>query len=140
MDLDIISNAGAGPIRFGMTRDDVRQTIGQPYQSFLKTPTSNLLTDAFVSNSVQVFYKKPGLCEAIEVSAPSQANMNGTGLVGLPYTAAKAFLQALDSNLEEDEAGAISYAVGVAVYAPSHKKQPSLPVEAVLIFEQGYYD
>ncbi len=140
MDLDIISYAGAGPIRFGMLQDDVRRAVGQPYRSFLKSPSSDVPADAFESNSVQVFYKKPGVCEAVEVSAPSKASMNGTDLVGLPYATAKAFLQALDSSLEEDEAGVTSYAIGVAIYAPSHEAQPSTPVEAVLAFERGYYD
>lgn len=49
-------------------------------------------------------------------------------------------MKSLDSLLEKDEAGAISRALGLGVYAGSAWKEPQLPVESVIVFGPGYYE
>src|SRR2546428_7197925 len=47
---------GVGPVRLGMSRDEVRRAMPEPSKPFRKAKTSQLETDAFHQNAFQVFY------------------------------------------------------------------------------------
>ena len=63
---------GVGPVRFGMSPEEVRRVLLEPPQSFRKTPTSRYKTDGFFQNAFQVFYggDRPTV-EFIELSGGS---------------------------------------------------------------------
>ena len=140
INLPIMSYVGAGPIRFGMTAAEVRRVVGTAYSTFKKTAASKMLTDAFHSEGIHVYYKEPGVCEAIEFGKPSRPTFRGTEMLGKPYDEVRAFLTTLDQEVEEDGAGLIAFSLGLGVYAPSAAKDVKLPVEGVSVFEKGYYE
>ena len=75
--LEILPYQAVAGVQFGMTPAKVREVLGNPERCFKKTPTSELETDAFDHLGIQVFYKQPGVCEAIELSAPAEPTLRG---------------------------------------------------------------
>jgi hypothetical protein len=138
--LEIQSYQGISNLVFGMTPDQVRATLGNDFQSYQKTPTSAMPTDAFDQLGIHVFYKTPGHCEAIELFAPADPTLQGKPLIGQPFSVVRDRVQALDSSVEIDETGLISQKLGIGLYAPFAADTPEDPVESVIVFEQGYYD
>jgi hypothetical protein len=47
---------GVGPVRLGMSRDEVRRVMPEPAKLFRKSSTSRHETDAFHESAFQVFY------------------------------------------------------------------------------------
>jgi hypothetical protein len=139
MDFEVFPKMGVGSLKFGMTMDDVRKAMDLPFKSISKTDTG-VPTDSFLENSVHVFYKQPGTCEAIEIFAPLRVLLHGVNLLGEPYDKVKSFLARLDAQLDEDNAGLISRELGVSIYAPWHSQRPNSPTESVIAFEDGYYE
>jgi hypothetical protein len=58
---------GAGPVRLGMTRQEVRAALGREAKEFLKGPTSTRFADAFGAD-LHVFYDERDRAEFIELS------------------------------------------------------------------------
>jgi hypothetical protein len=57
LDYSVQPFVGVGPVRFGMSPDQVRQAMPEPPESFRKTPTSQHNTDSFYESAFQVFYE-----------------------------------------------------------------------------------
>ena len=138
MQFAITPHVGAGPVNFGMTIEQVRRALGARFTSFLKDTTSELPSDAFENEGVYVYYKSPGVCEAIELAKPASAVLGNAELFG-PYDSVRHFIEML-AQIEEDGAGLVASELGISLYAPHAKKDAHLPVESVFIFEEGYYD
>ena len=140
MKLPIRSHVGVGPIRFGMSREAVRSVVATPVRSFLKSPSSRVPTDAFDAAGIHVFYRQDGDCEAIELASPAEPTYEGQALLGRPYHEVRAWLRSLDDSLEEDDAGLTAFRLGFGVFAPAASSDAEKPVEAVIVFEAGYYE
>lgn len=138
--LEIEPNRGLAGIQFGMTPDEVRHVLGSTVQTFRKLPGDTLETDYFDALGMQVFYKQPGVCDAIELAAPAKPTFKGKDLLGKPFSELRNWFQSIDSEVAIDETGLTSYRFGVGLYAPFASTAPDEPVESVIIFEQGYYD
>lgn len=137
---DIKPYVGAGPVEFGMSVSEVRNAIGGEFHTFKKTAISEMPTDAFKDKGIHVYYKNPGVCEAIEFGTPSEPIFLGHKLVGLPFKEAKKIFEKLDDSLDIDETGFTSYRFGIGVFVPTLKKSKSEPIQGVIVFEKGYYD
>lgn len=69
---EVIPRVGAGPVKLGMTREEVRRVMPGPCQSFLKDPDAEHETDAFHDTGFQVFYRGEfPVVEYIELSRES---------------------------------------------------------------------
>ncbi|HYO62032.1 MAG TPA: hypothetical protein VER08_00090 [Pyrinomonadaceae bacterium] len=140
MRLEITAYTGVGPVKFGMTREEVRLAVGPPVRPFMKTPDDELPTDAFDDLGVHVYYKKPGVCEAVEMGSPAEPTFRGQVLIGRPYSELRRWFESLDESVETDDTGLLSYKYGVGLYAPAAEEEPDEPVEGVIVFERGYYE
>lgn len=65
MTLEAIPLVGIGPVRFGMTRDEVHAECG-PCHSFEKMP--GVIVDALFDRGLQVFYDSEDRVELVEVN------------------------------------------------------------------------
>jgi len=139
MDYEILPHIGAGPIRFGMTMDEVRQAVGEPPRVFRKAKDSTCTTDSF-SKCIHVFYRTPGVCTAVEFYEPARPFLGDRLFAGRPYAEVAEWLMQQDPNPDVDGAGLISRQLGMSLYAPGHLEDPNEPIEAVLVFEDGYYE
>ena len=138
--LEIEPYQGLAGIQFGMTPDEVRQVLGSTVQTFRKLPDDTLETDYFDALGIQVFYKQPGVCDAIELVTPAKPTLRGKDLLGKPFGELRSWFQSIDSEVAIDETGLTSYRFAVGLYAPFASTAPDEPVKSVIVFEQGYYD
>ena len=132
---------GVGPIRLGMTREEIQTMLGAPPEPAMHRG-SEPPGDYFPSLGLFVDYRAPGVCEFVEVvrDSPCSPTLHGQVFLGQPYRVARAWFETHDPDLETDGTGLISKQFGMALYASSAEKAPDEPVEAVAVFEQGYYD
>jgi len=136
---EIEPHVGAGPVRFGRPREEVKRVLGNEPRRFKKTPHSAALTDAFDELGVHVYYNATGSCSAVELASPATPTFRGQLLLGRPFGELRAMFEALDPELKADNAGLISHLFGIGLYAPFAQDYPAAPVEGVLAFEEGYY-
>lgn len=121
-----------GNIKFGSERETVRKDNGN-FKEFRKSRFSKNSTDDF--SSFHVFYSEDDRVEAVEFFRESNLYFHDIQLFSQSYSDLKARLNALDSNITEDESGIIYKTLGFSVYSPDGEQ-----VESILVFEKGYYD
>lgn len=137
--MQITPYKGIGPVRFGMSRTDVRAALVVPLHEFKRTPKAAMPTDAFPTLGVYVYYKPPGVCAAVEVASPTEPLLLGKKLIGQPVGEILEWLSSLDQQVKMDETGLTSLRFGVGLYVPALKNGSAALVEAVIVFERGYY-
>lgn len=139
MNFDIVPYEGAGPLRLGMTKDEVRTVMPEEPDDMhqIRAP----YTDVFREARIFVYYtEENGVCEAIEFTEPTIAIFNGKQINGVSFIEAKNWLEKFDDGLNLDESGASSPKLGIGLYAPGYDEDPDSPVEAVIVFTRGYYE
>lgn len=129
---------GAGKILLGMTSQQIHAVLQIKPDKFKKFEDDEFDTDDF--KWCQVYYKKPGVCEAIEFFENANVIINNKTILGKKYSEIKAIFERMDDSLEFDAIGLTSLKYGVGVYAPFAEDEPDEPVESVIVFERGYYD
>lgn len=130
---------GIGDIRFGMTREEVRQTIGLEFKSFSRSPQS-VPCDYFSTIGTFCYYDSSGLLEAVELAPPAQPDLDGYMMLELDFSEARRLLSERDPGLEAESDSLIAHQIGISVYAPLAKDDPAAPIESALVFRRGYYD
>ena len=140
MEFPISPLKGIGDIDFGMKPEEVRVRIRSDPKSFKRSPHSSFPCDYFESEGSFFYYDADGRLEAAEFAAPAQPTIENFSLLGLGLDVATAILSRLDPGVEREGDGAIAYQLGISIYAPLAKDDPSAPVESVLAFRSGYYD
>ncbi len=136
----IRTHIGLGAVTFGMLRAEVEAAMGTLPRRFRKTVACTTLTDAFDRQGMQVFYDEQDRVEALEVFAPARPVFGELDLFSTPYTVLIDAMRALDPDLQEDELGFTSNALGFGVYAEHKDVDPERPSEGVIVFRQGYYE
>jgi hypothetical protein len=137
--LEIEPYRGIANLRFGMVPDQIHEILGGKVQTFQKVP-NEYPTDNFDELGIHVFYKQPGVCEAIELASPANPTFQDKELIGKPFSELRNWMQTIDPTVEIDEAGLTSHQFGIGFYAPFAVESPDDPVEAVIVFAKGYYD
>ena len=139
MTLPVLSHVGIGPLTFGMTREEVEHAVGSRPHRFRKTLACATLTDAFDGAGMHVYYDDQDRVEAIELFAPARPTFNDHDLHNMPYSSLIAAIRILDPEVQEDELGFTSNALGFGVYTEAKDTQPEQPAEAVIVFRKDYY-
>ncbi len=137
MEFDIKPYVGVGPITFGMPPEKIRQILGMKPEPVNKS--GEIPADFFQQLGIFIFYKHPGICEAVEFSGPASPKFEGQYLLGRPYQEIEQWIKILDPEVMLKDAGLTSCKFGFGLYAPSARKEPNLPVEGVIVFEKGYF-
>lgn len=121
---------GLGPLRLGMSEDEVRSvmaTVTEQPPGDLDRPGRGP-DDVFADVGVRVYYDDDRRCAGIEVHEPMQAVLGDEPLVGRPLEQAEDVLRAADPDVVAENAGLTSAALGIGLYAPAAQ-----PVEGVLV-------
>jgi hypothetical protein len=142
MDLDrpliIDPYVGVGPIRIGMTAEEVTNLLGPPHHT---TDKASLVCLCYFDSAVQVALKDPGVCEAVEVwGPPAQVSLKSELLIGRRFHEIRRWFRKLDPSVAVTSTGLKSFEYGVALYARDALGSPRDPVESVLVFERDYYE
>jgi hypothetical protein len=131
---------GAGNIEFGMPQEKVRELVGGKFRSFKRGSQDSIPCDYFMNICTFFYYDSERRLEAVEFASPARPTIAGMELLGLGFDEACANLEFLDSQLEREVDGAIAYRLGVSIYSPLAKNNPTAPVESVVAFRPGYYN
>jgi hypothetical protein len=141
VDYPIEPYVGVGPIRLGMTIDEVRRAVGGEVHPFRKGRLAKWDTDAFNDKGIHVHYKDPGICDAVEFWGATMPTLDGHPLLKRPLREVYTLLKARDPSLQVHDTGLTSYLLGVGIYVSSMKEEDAWEqaTEGVIVFEQGHY-
>ena len=139
MQFEIQSYVGAGSIQLGMPISKVRGLMGTA-TPFRKSSDSKYPTDAFDDVGIHVHYDDTGAAEAIEFMSPSTPVLEKEWILGRPFSELRTWIAGKDPDVQVDGSGLTSLLLGIGLYADGVNKDPSLPVEGVIVFRKGYYD
>ena len=137
MNYDLLPRVGLGPVRLGMSRDEVRQAVAEPPKEMPRR--SGIPMDFFVRARLQVEYGSDQRCRFVQAGPGAEVALSGKQLMGVPFIEVRAYLQQLDSSLKVEGADLTADALQVAAYAGSASKDPMSPVESIAVFALGYY-
>ena len=140
MEYEITPFEGVGPIKFGMTPEEVQRTLGKVPTTFMRTPQAAFPCDYFQSVGAFCYYDSDGALEAVEFGHPARPLLAALSLLGSPMNKALATLSQLDPTLAVEADGAIAYQLGVSIFAPHLKDNEAANVESLLAFRRGYFD
>ncbi len=132
--MEIHSFQGLGVLRFGQSREMVREILGGVYRSFTKALGSTNETDASDELGLHLFYDDSDRLEFIEGFGSAILSFQGIEFLGRDLAEIENRLEALGYTVERSDAGLQSDTAGISIYAPGGV------VEAVSVFRQGYYD
>lgn len=126
---------GVGNITFGMTSKEIEMCIKEHPEKFMKSKNDLYMTDMY--QDFFVYYKVSGECEAIEFINHAQVLFQDIPLFQYSYDQVETMFKRIDTELQIDNDGFVSYKYGVGIYAPY--KEDNL-IESIIVFERGYYD
>lgn len=127
----------AGPVRFGMTRSEVRSALPGDFQSFRRTPLAEEC-DHFEALGLFAYYDADGRLEAVEFTLPATPTLDGARLLDLTLGDASRSLQAIADP--EDDACLLAPDYGISFWVPDRDDGPRSRAESVLAHRVGYYD
>ncbi len=87
---------------------------------------------------MHIFYRSPGVCDAIELFSPATPKFQGQALLDRSFREVWDWIQSIDLTVVVDETGFTSKQFGFGVYAPFAAAEPDDPIESVIVFERGY--
>lgn len=107
--LVIVPYVGVGPVRFGMTRPEVRQLLGEPFNTY-DYPDGSWVD---IYYELEVEYAPDGACAGVFVSEPHRVEVLGYAPIGRPAHEVVAWLRREDPGLEAREDGLFSPRLGI---------------------------
>lgn len=150
MDYEVTPHVSVGPVRLGMTRDQVRNLMPGPCEPFPKERDALHETDAFHESGFQVFYGGPApVVEYIELSRDSgfRALYRGVDVFATPADELAAHI-AHDAPFDPDN-GELGYsyifpALDLSLWRPAIPDSPDdtdgREFSTIGIGIEGYYD
>lgn len=135
----ILSFEGVGPVRFGMTREEIRQTLNAEVEEFRKSAESPTLSDLFIHHDAVAFYDIDYRLEAMEFGDTADLTWNGTTLTGRPLKAILENVRGNSNEVEIDFDGVTFHDLGFGVWSPGWLEDDSEMPQAVIAFRRGYY-
>lgn len=140
-DFEILPYVSVGPIQLGMAQAVVRDALGVEAESFMKSKDSEYPTDAFDTLHIHVYYRRPGVCEAVEFFGNGAVpTFQGQRFLGRPYSEVEHWVKHVDPDVKLLDTGLTSLKFGFGLFTPDAAREPDRPVESLIVFERGYYD
>jgi hypothetical protein len=146
MDYTIHPFEGVGPIKLGMTPQQVRAVLGEPDDSF-KKGGKGFPTDAYDTLSVHVLYEHPGICNEIwlflEPDDPTSGcnpTFQGYGLKGRTFAELKPWFQKLGTPVQHFDIGCVFLKYGMYVTSQHysyHQGNVDEPVDTVSVCSES---
>jgi len=108
-----------GSLCFGMARNEVWAILGPPRSAFRRSESSPSENGSYGRTTAGVIQGLDGPCEATEIAAPANVDLDGLLLVGGPFSDATLKHNALAPDVAVDETRAIAPSPGIGIYASS---------------------
>lgn len=144
MILTIDRHVGVGPIRFGASRQEVREALGRRVEAGKRHETDPGF-DACDELGILIHYDESDRCTAIEIGQDGRVVYDGFGLFDHPAHEVRAWALARDPDLDPTN-GFVSRALGLAMSATHideedlEEEERNEPATSFLVFEPGYYE
>jgi hypothetical protein len=145
MEYEIEPYVGVGPIRLGMTKEEIHTIILEERE--LTKKGGDIPADYFPTLGLFVHYRAPGVCAFVEMFGPPISpysafqdstffpSFQGKTFLGRPYRQVRGWFKRRDPDITEG----ISRRFGIAIYDGIVGGRLNR-VESVSIFEKGYYE
>jgi hypothetical protein len=130
---EITPYEGVGPLRFGMTRSQVRSLLGGKVTTFRKGPYASTDTDAYDELGLHLHYDNGDRLECIEAWGSCPIYYKQASLLNAGTQEALERLAGLGLSSRYDD-GYFLDDGGFALYAPDDV------VKAVTVYRREYYD
>jgi hypothetical protein len=140
MEFIIHPRQGIGPVRLGMSRQEIRTILSEPPDTFRRNKFSEVDTDYFVSIGIMADFDADDRCNFITAVSEARPTFQNRPIVGVPHDQCETWFRQLDPGLEVADVGLTSRKLGICLYAPGVDERASSPVECVHVFADGYYD
>ena len=125
---EVIPKIGVGPVKLGVTRASVIESMGVEPKSFMKSPMSAHPTDSFFDAGFQIFYDgEPPKVESIELSRGCgfEICFSGCKILDFPVQDALIKLESITGYKPETEDHGYSYEIpelGLWVWRQSNEE------------------
>ncbi len=124
---DVIPHVSVGPIKFGMTRDDLHGLFEEEYKEFRKTKYSKNTTDDY--GRFHVYYSSDNLVEAVEIFEGLELTMDGNYIFPIKVND----IDKTISGIEKDGNSYIHKDKSIGIEAGEEM------TDSILIGAKGYY-
>jgi hypothetical protein len=131
--MEIVPFVAIGELRFGETRQAIRQRLGGNSQSFSKSEGENE-TDAYDELGLHLYFDNEDRLEFVEAFEPAIPTFQGFVLLGRDLDEVEIELSAIGYGSVRDDVGLKFDGAGIALFAPARV------VEGIAVFRRGYYD
>jgi hypothetical protein len=136
----VIATQSVGPIKFGMSRADVRAILNQPFEEFNKGLDAAEPTDAFDTLSLHVFYRDGGV-EAVEFWETHNIKIGGHRLGDETFADMVNILYDPVIPNVMTSTSLQSYSFGVEFGIPSAEDSDKIgAIQHVIVVEKGYFE
>ncbi|MFI6063247.1 hypothetical protein [Streptomyces sp. NPDC051286] len=117
IDMEILPLEGFPEVRFGMSRQSVRETLGEP-SVFRRSAYAPVLSDAYHGLGMILGYDdRDSLC-SIEVAAPAELSLRGVGLLDRSHTEVLAELRSAGVPVEQKGSDWVVPGLGIVLGNP----------------------
>ncbi|HHP4830311.1 TPA: hypothetical protein ACSB0G_002286 [Acinetobacter baumannii] len=124
-----------------MKREEVRKVFSEyEPRAFWRNSYSESATDGYDEIDINIYYDSADKTIALEFYEPAQVAFNGIEIFNISASEAYKLMASLDKDIAIDGDGLTSFKFGIGFYEPNYEEEPFLPVEAIIIFIEGYYD
>ncbi|MGQ0770276.1 hypothetical protein ACT43C_14175 [Acinetobacter baumannii] len=124
-----------------MKREEVRKVFSEyEPRAFWRNSYSESATDGYDEIGINIYYDSADKTIALEFYEPAQVAFNGIEIFNISASEAYKLMASLDKDIAIDRDGLTSFKFGIGFYEPNYEEEPFLPVEAIIIFIEGYYD
>jgi hypothetical protein len=144
---EVEPHVGAGPIKLGLSRGELRKLMGAPFRTYSKVP-GEPLTDTYFGTDLQVYYDASDRVEYIELNGPRSINptLRGRTLLFAPAEEVIEWMRGVsDFDADNPELG-YSYiypALDLSLWRPIVPEGPEdvegLTFRSVGVGRLGYY-
>ena len=132
LSLAIQPTTGVGPLRFGMSRAEVRHLIPESAEE-------DGARDFFSGLGMFCYYRDHHGLEAVEFAGPASPTLLGRPLLDRPLEEVASMLRELKAVMVPNDAGFTTETLGIGIFAPAGTDVPDAPVKGVIVFEEGYF-
>ena len=140
MSTDILCNLGAGAVSFGMSRSEVRRVLGEPTKEFVRSRYSPCVEWDYQTLGMNVIFDRLGACAGVMLTPSSEPRLEGIALLDTGAAAAWGAIRRLDPGARVEDGSLTSTRLGVSIYAPDVKEEPTEPASSVLVFRPDYFE
>lgn len=132
MNFELLAFGDIGSIKVGMSRVEIRSTLGGGFEEFLKGPDSVVPTDAYDDFGVHIYYDEHYRVIGAEFLKWSNFFWKGQRLAGEDLQSVQRFFESEGEVLIFNSSGFYVNSLGLRLYAPDIGEEDAI-VEAVYV-------